>query len=269
MNTGKIKLIATDVDGTLVKDSSPYVYPEIIPVIKSLRSKDVIFAIASGRQYNSIAGMFSSIADDLIFIAENGAHIKCRGTDMKVVKMNRDDIRYIVDYLRQFKDCIVLASAPGVSIIDSKNEEFIDLVKNGYHNNVVLVDDITKTDYDIVKLAAYRKGSIRDVGESRIIPAVSQRVNCFMSGEEWVDIIGSEVDKGKALKTIMDFFHISSDETMAFGDNGNDIGMLELAGESYAVDSATDDVKAHAGHICGSWRTKGVLQVLKELDSSL
>lgn len=266
---GRIKLIATDVDGTLVKDSSPCVYPELIPVIRSLRRKDVIIAIASGRQYNSIAGMFREVADDLIFIAENGAHIKCRGTDMSIIKMNRADVEDIVQYFRGFDGCDFVASAPGVSIIESHNEEFIDLLENSYHNHVEYFDDVLKAPYDIIKLAIYRKGSIRDIGEGEIIPEVSKKVHCLMAGEEWVDVIGSEVDKGNALRTIMDFFHISSEETMAFGDNGNDIGMLDKAGESYAVDSAPDEVKEHARHICGSWKTKGVLQVLKDLDSRL
>lgn len=260
-----IRLIATDVDGTLVKDSSPEIYPEIIPVIKELRSRDIIFAIASGRQYNSIASMFSSIADDLIFIAENGAHIKCRGTDMSIMKMNRQYAEEIVRYLRKYRDCGVVVSAPGVSLIESKDEAFIDLIKNQYHNNVRLVDDVLDYDADIIKIAIYRKGSIRDIGEQEIIPAFSDKVHCCMAGEEWVDLIGSNVDKGNALKTIMDFFHISREETMAFGDNGNDIGMLDMAGESYAVDTATDDVKEHARHICGSWKAKGVLQVLRGL----
>ena len=46
MNT-KIKLIATDVDGTLVKDSSPDVYDEMIDIIKKLTDAGIRFVIAS------------------------------------------------------------------------------------------------------------------------------------------------------------------------------------------------------------------------------
>ncbi len=260
-----IKLIASDVDGTLVKDSSTEIYPEIIPVIRDLREKGVIFAIASGRQYNSIANMFREIKDDLIFIAENGAHIRCRDTDMSVIKMNRPDAEELIRDLRKYKDCDFVVSAPGISYMESTNPEFQDLIINGYHNNVKIVSDAAKITEDIIKIAVYRKKSIRDIGESVLIPKWKDKVHCCMAGEEWVDFIDSKVDKGNALGTVMDFFHILPEETMAFGDNGNDIGMLERADESYAVDTATEEVKVHARHVCGSWRTKGVLNVLKEL----
>jgi hydroxymethylpyrimidine pyrophosphatase-like HAD family hydrolase len=51
---------------------------------------------------------------------------------------------------------------------------------------------------------------------------------------------------------------------MVFGDNNNDIGMLDLAEQSYAVETAPDAVKEHANYICPSWKDKGVYQVLKE-----
>ena len=47
MNT-KIKLIATDVDGTLVKDSSPQMYDEMIDIILKLSDQGIRFVIASG-----------------------------------------------------------------------------------------------------------------------------------------------------------------------------------------------------------------------------
>ena len=44
------KLIASDVDGTLIKDSTPDLYPEIIATIKELKLKGILFCAASGRQ---------------------------------------------------------------------------------------------------------------------------------------------------------------------------------------------------------------------------
>ena len=77
MNT-KIKLIATDVDGTLVKDSSPEVYDEMIDIIKKLTDAGIRFVIASGRQYGSVRKMFARTDRELDYIVENGAHILLR-----------------------------------------------------------------------------------------------------------------------------------------------------------------------------------------------
>ena len=264
-----IKLIASDVDGTLVKDSSKEIYPEIFPVIKKLKSKGVIMAIASGRQYHSIAAMFAPVKDDLIFIAENGAHIRCRDTDIDIVKMNRTDAEDMVRFLRGLKDTDLIVSYPGVTRIESKNQAFIDLIRYGYNNNVEVVDDVLGFEEDIIKLAVYRKGSIRELGESVIIPKYEKICHCFMAGEEWVDFVDFRVDKGRALRSVMDFFHIKKEETAAFGDNGNDVTMLETAGLSYAVSNAPDDVKNKAVRICGGYEEEGVLKELIKIEESV
>ncbi len=264
--TVMIKLIASDVDGTLVKDSSPEIYPEIFPVIKSLKEKGMIIAIASGRQYNSILHMFAPVKDDIIFIAENGAHVRCRDTDMSVVKMDRKDVEEIVTYLRGFDDLQLIVSCPGVMRIETKDPYFVSLLRDRYNNNVEITKDMLDTDMDIIKLAAFRKGSLKELGEGDIIPRFEKKVHCFMAGREWVDFVDFKVDKGRALKELMDFFHITKDETIAFGDNGNDITMLNMAGISYAVSSAPDEVKDAAKYICPDHTKRGVLTELIRID---
>ena len=52
-----IKLIVSDVDGTLVKDGTLEINPEYMDVIKKLRKKEIYFAVCSGRQYSSSAAL--------------------------------------------------------------------------------------------------------------------------------------------------------------------------------------------------------------------
>ena len=84
-----IKLIATDVDGTLVKDSSREVCGEYIDIIKKLTDLGIYFMVASGRQYGSIRRMFERAERELLYIAENGAHIIMNGETVSMTKMNR------------------------------------------------------------------------------------------------------------------------------------------------------------------------------------
>ena len=72
------------------------------------------------------------------------------------------------------------------------------------------------------------------------------------------------VDKGNGLKILEDYLGIDRWETMAFGDNDNDMGMMQAAGESYAVDTAPDHVKKAAGAVCPGWREKGVYQIIQK-----
>lgn len=263
----RIKLIATDVDGTLVKDSSREVYDEMIEVIRSLRDEGIHFVIASGRQYGSIRKMFEHTERKLCYIAENGAHIIVNGENFSVTKMNRDYVEEIMADLRGLysEGCHVVASTANGCYLESKDEAFIHLISEEYRNDVTLTEDILKADADIIKLAVYKQGTIRSIGESFLIPKWQDKVKVTMAGEEWVDFMDKSVDKGNALKKIQEYFHISREETMVFGDNNNDLGMILSAEESYAVENAVEELKAKAKHICPDYTKKGVCQVLRQL----
>ena len=261
-----IKLIASDIDGTLVENSTAVLHPEMFDLIRKLKQKGILFCAASGRQYQSIANMFEPVKDDIIFLAENGAHIRYQDKDIALVEMKREHIEEIVHTIRQVNtngDYIV--STNDGSIMDTKNREFIDLITYGYRNKFRLVEDVLEEKVPVIKIAAFQKGSIRELGESRLIPPFSGKVKATMAGEEWVDYMDATVDKGNALQIIQEYFHIAKEETIAFGDNSNDIGLLKAAGRGFAVENAIDEVKAEATDICPSYEKKGVYQTICSL----
>lgn len=261
----EIKFVATDVDGTLVPESSPKIYPEIFDEINRLTDKGIKVCIASGRQYESVAKMFEPVKDKLIFIAENGAYVRTAANEINTIWMDRAQSEEIITQLRQFEELEIVASSPTMgSIMESKNEAFIDLIFNSYKNKGMVVEDILKADIPFVKIATYKKGSIKAEGEI-LVPQWENLCKCCLAGKEWVDFMDAKVDKGNALSLLMDKFSLKPEEVMAFGDNDNDCGMLKAAGHSYAVEGARDSVKASAKYICKGYDKRGVLEVLKTL----
>lgn len=266
MNLNMIKLIATDIDGTLIPESTPDLYPEMVKEIGRLTDSGIMFCAASGRQYASIRNVFREVADKVVYIAENGALIRQGKETLSVTRMRRDYAEGIVKELRALGpgyDFVV--STPEGSLVETKNQEFIHMLTYGYHNEFRLVKDVLEEEAAIIKIAVYRPGSIRALGESVLVPEWENKVKACMAGEEWVDFMDSTVDKGNALKLLQSLFKISREETVAFGDNNNDIGLLEAAGVSYAVENAREDVKAKAVHVCPSYRDKGVWQIVSRI----
>ena len=259
-----IRLIATDIDGTLVKESTPEVYPELLEVIREWTDRGGYFCVASGRQYYSIRHMFKEVSDRIIYLAENGAHVRYREKDILVRKMRRDYVEDLMTQLRQYYDeCDVVVSSTEGSLIESRNEEFIKLIAEGYRNKYHVVEDVLAQQKEIIKIAIRHEGSIRELGEKILIPQWQDKVKACMAGEDWVDFMDASVDKGNALRVVQEHLGVTAAETMAFGDNDNDIGLLMAAGESYAVENARDSVKAKAKHVCPSYHEKGVYQVIK------
>lgn len=261
-----IRLVASDIDGTLIKDSTPDLYPEMAEAIKKMAERNILFCAASGRQYHSIKNVFRNVGEDIVFIAENGAQIRYKEKDIRLIPMKRKYVEEIVRQIREYDAiCDFAVSTPDGCLLETENKAFVDLLTYGYRNKFTLVKDVLETDAEIMKIAVYQKDSIRELGEKILIPQWEDKVKACMSGEEWVDFMDLSVDKGKALSFIQEYFQISKEETMAFGDNNNDIGMMEAAGESYAVENAREEVKAAAKHICSSYLEKGVYRVVKDL----
>lgn len=258
-----IHMVVTDIDGTLVKDSSPEVYPEMIDAIRKLRKMGILFCIATGRQYYSVRHMFQEVEDEIIYLCENGAHVVYNGQDLHIKEMKGDIVRELLLELRQFRDRFgVVISTPKGCYLEHPSEEFETLIRDSYHNKYQLTDDFLKEDVPCIKIAIYQKGSIREFGEGEIIPRWKDRVKACMAGEEWVDFMDSHVDKGEALQFLQEYFGIHKEETMVFGDNANDIGMLTAGGESYAVESAREEVREKAKYTCPGYQKKGVYNII-------
>ena len=84
-----------------------------------------------------------------------------------------------------------------------------------------------------------------------------------------MDIVYPDADKGSSLRILQNILGIKPEETMAFGDNINDLGLLAASGESYAIGSARDEVKAAAKHVAPTLKENGETEVLLELLNSL
>ena len=89
------------------------------------------------------------------------------------------------------------------------------------------------------------------------------KLEFLTSGKYWVDIVMPEVGKGTALEEICSQLGIAPEETIAFGDNLNDISMIQSAGKGYAVNTAREETKKAADEVIPGYAENGVLAVLK------
>ena len=68
-----VKLIASDLDGTLLQNGARDVNPIVFDQIRTLKEHGILFAAASGRQYLNLRRLFTPVQDDIAYIAENGS----------------------------------------------------------------------------------------------------------------------------------------------------------------------------------------------------
>ena len=95
-----IKLIATDVDGTLCRISTPKIHEGYYAAARTLLDKGIKFVAASGRQYPALARLFDPVHEELLYIADNGAHVRVENKDLYVSKMDLETSHELVCILR-------------------------------------------------------------------------------------------------------------------------------------------------------------------------
>ncbi|KEZ91755.1 MULTISPECIES: HAD family hydrolase [Clostridia] len=259
-----IKLIASDIDGTLVPDGSHELNPELYDVILKLRAKGIQFAAASGRQWLSIESIFEPIKEKVFYLSDNGAYVGCHGRSLYVNTIERKTIMDMVQDVRNMDGLDVMICGPDVIYTETDNQEFLDWMVNGYKFHVKQVEDLTRVESEFIKISVYRKTDV-EAHTRTLREKYADRLKMTIAGDMWMDCMRPGINKGQAVKLLQDSLGIKPEETMAFGDQLNDIEMLKQAYYSFAVGNAREEVKAAARFRTDTNVNDGVLKILKLL----
>lgn len=260
-----IKLIASDLDGTLLQNGAQELTPYAIDLIHRITEKGIRFIAASGRQYDNERRLFADIKDEISYIAENGSLCIHEG---KVISRGiiPDDLAYwIMHEIKKEPGYEIVVSREDTCLIEGNDPAFVNHIVNVMHNTTEIVDDITKVKGPFLKLAIANMKT-HDLGPylKHLRQMFYPAVNVVTSGNIWIDFIVPGYNKGTALQTMMDLFGIKPEECMAFGDQYNDVEMLELAGYGYAMSNAAPGIAGHAKYV-----TASVEEVLEDVLTGL
>ena len=262
MDLARVRLIAVDMDGTLL-NAHHEVSNEFWPLHRRLVELGVTFAAASGRQYGSILDKLGSIEADLTVIAENGALARHRGAEVVKTVLPKGALPGIIARLREVPEVRAVLCAADEAYIHSDDPDFIAFVSE-FYSSYVCLDDLANFEGDLLKVALYHPES----SESFIYPHfedLAPELVVKISSPFWVDISHPDANKGHALQILQTQLGIDRSETLAIGDFLNDIEMLGRAEFSYAMANAHPDVVAAAHFRTGSNDELGVETVLRSV----
>ncbi len=243
-----IRLIASDIDGTLLQGEESEINPALFPLIAQLNAKGILFAPASGRQYHSLRRLFAPVADRLCFLCENGAEVygPCAREEDAVPLVHSVVPRAICQALTadilSRPDCSALISGPNMSYLISRHPGFSDRIINFTHNRYRLISSLEEIPGDIIKLAAYCQE-----GSDKVDAAMGQRwreqgMTVSQAGFLWLDF--TIANKGTGITGLCNALRIDLSQVMAFGDNYNDQPMLDLVGYPVIMDNAFPQLRA-------------------------
>ena len=253
-----IKAVFFDIDGTLVSFQTHTVPPSTVRALHLLREQGVKVFISTGRAMRSIDNLGDLSFDG--YVTLNGG-ICYEGKERIFYRhpITPSDIEALLQLLqrRPFPCGLVTEHAILHNYINARVEEIYALLN---FPTPPVVDLSELNGAAVYQLIAFFTQEEEAEIMSFLPGCVATRWNPLFT-----DVVAKGSSKAVGIEQMAAHFGISVEETMAFGDNNNDICMLNCAGESYAVANATKEVKAAAKYITDTNMNDGVLKVLKTL----
>jgi FMN hydrolase / 5-amino-6-(5-phospho-D-ribitylamino)uracil phosphatase len=262
-----VKMVAVDMDGTFLDDQKRYNTARFQKLYQRLQERGIRFVVASGNQYYQLKSFFPDIADEISFVAENGALIIDGGEELFCGSFSRDDIDRVLDTLQQghYPELkFLLSGRNSAYYFSGADENWLSKMRH-YCHRLQEVASLNDIDDKLFKFALNLSDEYVPILMADIERLHQGAAAATSSGHGSVDLIVPGLHKAHGLQLLAQRWGIENHEVLAFGDGGNDLEMLVQSGYSFAMDNAPQRVKEAARYQAPSNNEEGVLQVIEQM----
>ena len=258
----KYRLIAADVDGTLL-DSSNRITEKTKDAIKLCIEKGVIFTISSGRPVQGVEKLNQILNLDSPFITYNGAMV-IMGKSKEILyekKMSAENAKSVINLGEKWGPTMLVWTDNKLysNKINERTENYskianiepvlvknlADIAVNGV-SKVLWYDEIDKINIFLAEAGKY----------------ISNEINFHTSKPMFLEFVDKGASKAIAMEKIGEKFGIAREEMIAIGDGLNDLSMIEYAGLGIAMGNAHEILKRKAQYITSSNDQDGVANAI-------
>ena len=247
----RIKLIASDLDGTLLPYGTTELGPDVCDLIRELNRQGIRFAPASGRQLDNLRLLFEPVKDEISYVCQNGASAVADGKRLCFFPMDEALGKEIVAEVQRFPELNVFVSQFDCSYVEEGRDDFFAHVRD-----VVRLRSKMTPDMNLVIPGCSKISVFKESGTEDRLPYFQKkfgdRCTVVSGGPQWIDIMPKGINKQTAMNVLLEYLGIRPEETMVFGDNLNDMEMLEAAGIGAAVKTAVPEILACADTVVSS-----------------
>lgn len=257
------RLIALDVDGTLINDQFQ-IMPKTREILIDAYQNGMMIALCTGRGPQSTIPLMEELGVEGPVVVHNGAIILHSRTKEVYgqVGFQIEELRDLIHYCRTIDVHMDVNTAFDL-YVEAVSPE-IEALYSEYYVKPLRVHNVLELQDEIVKL------SILGV-EARIPTILADLLDRFpqfhitQSGENYIDVIHPEVSKGEGTAILADKLGIPMAQIIAFGNYYNDLELLAKVGLGIAMENSPDEVKKVAKSVTRSNNDEGIYHALKSI----
>ncbi|MET3643700.1 Cof-type HAD-IIB family hydrolase [Streptococcus gallinaceus] len=261
------KILASDMDGTFLASDHTFDKVAFRKLLDDCKEKGYLFVAASGRPLLSLEKVFAGFENDMAFVAENGSIVSYQGQILfEDEPIPQETYLEIVDAIEEGpygnQGLTVLSARTGAYMLTESHPEYFDLISQ-FYVNTQRVDSFSQVTENIIKMVAAFPDEKMAEAQAWLNQKFPQVVAVTTGGDS-VDIILSGVNKAIGLQKLCDYFDVTAADIVAFGDNQNDLEMLDFAGLAIATENARQEVKDRVDQVIGHCNDGAVLKFMEE-----
>ncbi len=257
-----IKALFFDIDGTLVSFHTHEIPSSAIEALTAAKAKGIHIFIATGRPGIIINNLAALQERNLIdgYITMNGGYCFVGEEVIYKSAIPATDVQTLMQYCSGRNIPCIAVGEHDICVCQPN-----DLVKQIFHDFLKVEILPVKTPEEAIQgREIFQMTPFITVEEEReVLPSIP---HCEIGRwfPAFADVTAQGNTKQKGIDEIIRRFNIRLEETMAFGDGGNDISMLRHAGIGVAMGNANDDVKAAADYVTTTVDEDGIANALRK-----
>ena len=271
----QIRLIAFDLDGTLLKDNKELT-ARTLDALRKASEAGIYLVPTTGRLYDGVPEEIRTLPFIRYVIGANGAQVydAWEKKTIRRAEMNRDEILQFF-HVAEHASAIVGCYKGGKAYMGREDMEKME----AYSPGQVLFRMMRRIYLPVEDLKTYLLESgetvqklmlfFADLEERRQVleemKASLLELSLSSSAINNIEVNAKEANKGAALRFLREYLNIEREATAAFGDGSNDITMLLEAGTGFAMENACLEAKEAADRIALSNEQEGVAHMINEI----
>ena len=254
----KPKAIFFDIDGTLRSFDKQAISPATIEALNALKNQGIKAVVSTGRSPAAVEFINEYFRFDA-YVTSNGQYCYCGDEVIHQKYFSKSEISELIALLHDM---------PFPCLFVGKDTSFINYIDDTVHAHCAL------TGRPLPKVGVYEQALEMDVYQfvgyvgqdiEKIIKQKLSFINATRSLPVAIDVLPPGGGKTPGIAAVMDYYGITPDQCLAFGDADNDMDMIEYVGFGVAMGNANERLKQIADYVTDSVDDDGVSNALKKL----